>query len=79
MNTRNASPSRVETIIAATFFLMNAYQRTRCPRLARCIAAHLDCLTRHPDADPTIRAVCDGMSDDWRAAAETAQPCQSLH
>jgi hypothetical protein len=79
MSTRNASPSRVETIIAATFFLMNAYQRTRCPRLARCIAAHLDCLTRHPDADPTIRAVCDGMSDDWRVAAETAQPCQSLH
>ena len=79
MSTRNASPSRVETIIAATFFLMNAYRRTRCPRLARCIAAHLDCLTRHPDADPTIRAVCDGMSDDWRAAAEPALPCQSLH
>jgi len=78
MSSRNA-PSRVETIIAATFFLMNAYQRTRCPRLARCIAAHLECLTRHPDADPTIRAVCDGMSEEWRAAAETAQPSQNLH
>ncbi len=79
MSTTSVAPSRVETIIAATFYLMNAYQRTRCPRLARCVAAHLDCLTRHPDADPTIRAVCNGMCDDWRAAAEGAPMCQSVH
>jgi len=79
MSIKTPAPSRVETIIAATFYLMNAYQRTRCPRLARCIAAHLDCISRHPDADPTIRAVCNGMFDDWRAVAETTLPCPSVH
>src|SRR5215468_8083155 len=74
MDAVSCSPSRVETIIAATFYLMNAYRRTHCPRLAACVAAHLAYLTRHPDADPTIRAVCHGMSDEWRAVAERSQP-----
>ena len=79
MDAVSCSPSRVETIIAATFYLMNAYRRTHCPRLAACVAAHLAYLTRHPDADPTIRAVCHGMSDEWRAVAERSQPCQAVH
>ncbi|HTS53045.1 MAG TPA: hypothetical protein VMH26_07210 [Burkholderiales bacterium] len=79
MSAPNASPSRVETIIAATLYLMHAYQRTHCPRLAACVVAHLDCLTRHPDADPTIRAVCGRMCDDWRAVAEIELPCETVH
>ena len=79
MRTQHIAPSRVETIIAATFFLMNAYHRTGCPRVAKCVAAHLDCLARHPDTDATIRAVCEGMREEWRATAEAAAACLKLH
>ena len=79
MDAVSCSPSRVETIIAATLYLMNAYRRTGCSRLAACVAAHLVYLTRHQDADPLIRAVCREMSDEWRTVAETSQPCQAVH
>jgi hypothetical protein len=64
--------SRVETVLAAVLYLMTAYQRTRCPRIAACVAAHLDCLADHPSADASIREVCAGMRAHWRGTAETA-------
>ena len=62
--------SRLETVLGAVLYLMTAYHRTRCPRIAACVAAHLDCLAAHPQADPTIREVCAGMRDEWRGAAD---------
>jgi hypothetical protein len=61
--------SRLETVLSAVLYLMTAYHRTRCPRIAACVAAHLDCLAAHPQADPTIREVCAGMREEWRGVA----------
>ncbi len=69
-------PSRVETVLAALLYLMTAYHRARCPRIAACIAAHLDCLANHPRADATIRGVCPAVRNEWHCTANptTAQP-----
>jgi hypothetical protein len=61
--------SRAEIITGALIYLMSSYRRTPCPRLAQCVACHLECLSRHPDADPVIREFCAGMVDEWRNAA----------
>jgi len=79
MNTPDPQPSRVETVISAVLYLMTAYQRTRCPRIAACVAAHLDCLAEHPHADPTIRELCAGMREEWRGTAAAALPRQNVH
>jgi hypothetical protein len=71
--------SRLETVLGAVLYLMTAYHRTRCPRIAGCVAAHLDCLAAHPHADSTIRAVCAGMREEWHAAAGVAPAGRSLH
>jgi hypothetical protein len=72
--------SRVETVLGAVLYLMTAYHRTRCPRIAACVAAHLECLAAHPHADATIRDVCAGMRDEWRGAAGAAvAPRRSVH
>lgn len=64
--------SRLQTVPGAVLYLMTAYYRTGCPRIAACVAAHLDCLAVHPDADSTIRDVCAGMRAEWRSAAAAA-------
>jgi len=79
MHIPNAELSRVETVLAALLYLMSAYQRTRCPRIAACIAAHLDCLTDHPRTDATIREVCAGMRKEWWGTAEAAAPRKHIH
>ncbi len=61
--------SRAEIVIGALIYLMSSYRRTPCPRLAQCVACHLECLSRHPEADPVIREFCAGMVDEWRNAA----------
>jgi hypothetical protein len=72
--------SRAETLLGAVLYLMTAYHRTRCPRLAACVAAHLECLAHHPQVDATIRQVCAGMWDEWYGAAASApRPRASLH
>lgn len=70
--------SRVETVLAALLYLMTAYHRTRCPRIAACVAAHLDCLADHPGADATIREVCAGMRTEWWGTA-TSTPRPHVH
>lgn len=64
-----AEASRVETLLAALLYLMTAYQRTGCRRIAACVAAHLDCVAGHPAADATIREVCAGMRSQWWSTA----------
>ena len=70
--------SRLETVLGAVLYLMTAYHRTRCPRIAGCIAAHLDCLAAHPQADPTLREVFAGMRAEWQDAAG-ARARRSVH
>ena len=79
MNIPNPQHSRLETVLGAVLYLMTAYKRTSCPRIAACVAAHLDCLAAHPHADRTIREVCAGMREEWGSAARAAAPRSSLH
>lgn len=69
MSSPGPRASRPAIVISALIYLMSSYRRTPCPRLAQCVAGHLECLSRHPDADPVIREICAGMVDEWRTAA----------
>jgi hypothetical protein len=71
--------SRAETLVGAALYLMTAYHRTHCPRIAACVAAHLECLAAHPGVDATIREVCAGMCDEWRAAAQPLRRRPGVH
>jgi hypothetical protein len=62
--------SRVETITGALLYLMTAYQRNQCPRIAVVIARHLECLARHPNADPVVREVCECLGSEWHKASQ---------
>jgi hypothetical protein len=64
--------SRAEIVLGAVLYLMTADHRTPCPRLAACVAAHLECLARHPNVDSTIRDVCAGMCGVWCDRADAA-------
>jgi hypothetical protein len=70
--------SRPETVLGAALYLMTAYQRNRCPRLAACVFAHLDCLAAHPQVTPVLRELCEGLRTDWRAMAGLAD-ARSAH
>jgi hypothetical protein len=78
MPTPEPGLSRAETVLGAVLYLMTAYRRTQCLRIAR-VAAHLECLAAHPRVDPTIRDVCAGMCDEWRAAAQPARLRPDIH
>jgi len=67
MRTQDPDQSRVETLTAALLYLMTHYSRTRCPRLALCVARHMQCLALHPDA----RDICASLHGAW-GEAETA-------
>jgi hypothetical protein len=62
--------TRVETITGALLYLMTAYQRTHCPRIATVIVRHLECLAFHPSADPVVREVCEGLHAEWHSIAQ---------
>lgn len=70
---------RAETVLGAVLYLMTAYRRTQCPRIAACVAAHLECLAAHPRVDATIRDLCAGMCDEWRSAAQPPRPRPGVH
>jgi len=74
MNPQAAHSSRIETLLAALLYLMTAYQRTGCRRIAACVPAHLDCVVGHPGADATIREVCAGMRKEWWGTARAPAP-----
>jgi hypothetical protein len=65
MRTPNPEESRVETLTAALIYLLSHYARTGCPRLAMCVARHMQCLAAHPDATPVLREICAGLQDAW--------------
>lgn len=71
--------SRPETVLGAALYLMTAYQRTRCPKLAACVCAHLDCLAAHPQVTPVLRELCDSLRCDWRAMAGPSRSPAALH
>jgi hypothetical protein len=64
--------SRADTITAALLYLMTHYARTGCPRLAVCVARHMQCLALHPDAPPVVRDICASMHGAWQGAAQAA-------
>lgn len=62
---------RAETLTGALIYLMTAYQRRHCARIAVMVQRHLQAMAQHPDVDPEVRQVCDGL---WRQWALAAQP-----
>jgi hypothetical protein len=57
--------SRPEIILAALLYLITAYHRNPCPRLAACIARHLHYIACHPDADQVIADVAAASISEW--------------
>jgi hypothetical protein len=70
MNEADPEASRAETIAAALIYLMTHYARTGCPRLAVCVARHMQCLALHPDAPHVLRDMCASLHGAWAQAAE---------
>lgn len=69
MHTPDPGTSRSETVTAALLYLMTHYARTGCPRLALCVARHMQCLASHPDASTLIRDICASLHGAWQEAA----------
>lgn len=69
MRRPNPEETRVETITAALIYLMSHYAQTGCPRLAVCVARHMQCLSLHPDAAPVLREICSQLKGPWSRAA----------
>lgn len=63
---RTGADPRPDLLIASTLHLMTHYARTGCPKLAACIAHHLQCLATHGEVDPCIRDICAGMHGVWQ-------------
>ena len=53
--------SSVEMLASALIYLMTHYARTGCPRLALCVARHLQSLALHPRATAALRDTCAGL------------------
>jgi len=64
--------SRVETILASLIYLMTHHARSGCPRLALCVARHMEALALHPRADRVLRDVCASLHGAWSDAAGEA-------
>jgi len=61
--------TRAETITAALLYLMTHYARTGCPRLALCVARHMQCLATHPETPSVVRQVCASLHGAWDPTA----------
>ena len=61
--------ARADTVTATLLYLMTHYARTGCPRLAICIARHMQCLALHPEAAPVVREICASLHGAWREPA----------
>lgn len=69
--------SRHELLVSATFYLMTHYLRTGCPKLAQCVARHMQCLATHKGSDPVLRDICSGLHGTWVKAGELPHPGQA--
>ncbi len=65
-----AEETRFETITAGLIHLMTHYARTGCPRLAVCVARHLECLALHPGAPAVLRDTCAALRATWATVSE---------
>jgi len=72
MQTPHPEEARVETVTAALIYMMSHYARTGCPRLAVCVARHMECLALHPDAPQVVRDICAALRGPWQEAAGSA-------
>ena len=65
----------LETLVAATFFLMTKHATIRCPLVGRVIARQLQYLADHPSETltPQLREVCAKLSQQWASDAEEAE------
>ncbi|MEW5863191.1 MAG: hypothetical protein AB1773_06290 [Pseudomonadota bacterium] len=79
MRQTDPDTSRAETITAALLYLMTHHARTGCPRLALCVARHMQCLAAHPDASPVVREVCARLQGAWSQAAGGAELRRPVH
>lgn len=68
-----------EMMAAALLYLMTHYARTGCPRLAQCVARHLQCLATHPDATPVLRDISAALHGAWCSAAIPGAPSSNVH
>ena len=74
----DADNPRADTVVAALLYLLTHYARSGCPRLAICIARHLQYLAVHPEASMLVRDVCASLHGSWQVAGAGAQ-AQSVH
>ena len=75
MQSIDPTSCRIDTLVAALLYLMTAYQRQGCRKLALSIAAHLDCLAQHPDAGEDVRQVAAGMHSEWKRSPALPAHC----
>lgn len=59
-----------ERATAALVYLMSAFARSRCPRLACMVGHHLEMLARHPESPELIRDTCAQLIPAWRETLE---------
>ena len=78
MQDNDADHPRADTVVAALLYLLTHYARSGSPRLAVCIARHLQYLAVHPDASLLVRDVCASLHGTWQVAGAGAQ-AQSIH
>jgi hypothetical protein len=69
MRMSDPEATRVETLTASLIYLMTHHARTGCPRLAVCVARHLQALALHPGATPVLRDICAALHGAWANAA----------
>jgi hypothetical protein len=79
MRTPHPEEPRVETITAALIYLMSHYAQTGCPRLAICVARHMQCLSLHADAAPVLRDICAALHGAWQQTADRAEAKAPVH
>lgn len=74
MRKHNTEPNgRLEVLIGTLLYMMTLYQRSQRRDVALSIAAHLDRLARHPDADDTVRRIANGMRSEWERTLPTPE------
>lgn len=80
MPPEQAEEERLETLTAALIYLMTHYAKTGCPRLAVCVARHMQCVATHPDAGPVLRDICAALHGPWSEAATAHERSgQAIH
>jgi len=75
---RDPEADRLDTLIAATLFLMTAYVREGgSPRLAGVVRRHLEALADHADTSGVLGATSEQAADHWSALAHREAPARS--